>query len=84
MAGVGIILSDAVVVYRSEAFYGETVTVAVAVGEFHRVGCDIYYLLTAHGDGREIARVKTGIVFYDYAARKVAPLPPGFREAVTR
>jgi acyl-CoA thioester hydrolase len=28
---------------------------------------------------REVARGKTGIVFFDYAARKVAPVPANFR-----
>lgn len=28
---------------------------------------------------REVARGKTGIVFFDYASRKVALVPDGFR-----
>ena len=31
---------------------------------------------------REVARGKTGIVFFDYATRKVTPMPDVFRELI--
>ncbi len=33
--GVGIVLADAVVVYRAEAFHGEQLTVRIALGDFN-------------------------------------------------
>jgi 4-hydroxybenzoyl-CoA thioesterase len=30
--------------------------------------------------GREVARGKTGILFFDYTARRPAPVPEGFRQ----
>ena len=32
--------------------------------------------------GREVARGKTGIVFFDYAIRRPAPVPEGFRQRI--
>jgi 4-hydroxybenzoyl-CoA thioesterase len=32
--------------------------------------------------GEEIARVKTGVVFFDYRARRIVAMPPRFRAAV--
>lgn len=73
--GVGIIMSDAVVVYKSEGRRGETVRVEVAIRELSPRGCDIVYRIAERDSGREIARAKTGIVFYDYKQRKLARLP---------
>jgi 4-hydroxybenzoyl-CoA thioesterase len=38
--------------------------------------------MTDAATGEEIARVKTGIVFFDYRARKIVTMPPRFRAAV--
>lgn len=79
LEGVGLIMSDAIVVYKSQAFLGETMRVEVAACEFARHRCDLFYRMTATGDGREIARGKTGIVFYNYATKRIAATPAGFR-----
>ncbi|MDA0710766.1 MAG: thioesterase family protein [bacterium] len=79
VGGVGILLSDAVIVYRSEAFYGETLVVSLGVGDFTRVGCDIFYCLSDRIANREVARAKTGIVFFDYKNRKTAAVPVAFK-----
>ncbi len=79
VGGVGIIMTDAVVVYRSEAFYGDVLTVDVAVGDLGAVGCDFLFRMVGKESGREVARVKTGVVFFDYAARKPRPVPEEFR-----
>ncbi len=78
--GAGIIMVDAMVIYRSEAFYGDTLVVDVAVTDPGRLGCDFVYRMTSKGSGKEVARVKTGIVFFDYVRRRVVPMPAGFRQ----
>lgn len=80
VGGAGIIMSDAVIVYRSEAFYGETMVVDVTAHDFSRVGCDIVYRLSAQASKREVARAKTGIVFFDYEKRKTVSVPKVFRD----
>lgn len=80
VAGLGIVVADAAVQYKSEAFYGETLRIAMAPGEFHKYGCDLLYQVTEQASGREIARGKTGILFFDYSLRKVALIPPTFLE----
>lgn len=76
--GLGIIVADAVVVYKTEAFFGDRIRLQLAAGEFNRYGCDFYYRLSLVGENREVARAKTGIVFYDYEVRKVAKAPRRF------
>ena len=78
--GVGIVMVDAVIVFQTEAFYGETLVGDVAVCNFSRTGCDVFYRLRAKSDDREVARAKTGIVFLDYGNRKIKPVPQRFRK----
>jgi len=54
--------------------------VEVAVAELRTRGCDFLFRLSDQASGKEIARVKTGVVFFDYAARKVVHTPAAFRE----
>lgn len=77
---VGVIVSDAAVQYLSEAFHGETLTFEMAANDFNKYGCDLVWRARERASGREVARGKTGIVFFDYTARKVAAVPPAFRE----
>ena len=81
--GSGLIQSDAVIVFKSEGFYGDIVTVKVVVNDFSGTGCDFVFLLLNKETGKEIARAKTGIVFYDYEKKKLLKVPASFKEAVT-
>ena len=77
--GVGIIMADTVIVYQSEAFYGETVVIGVTAGDFSRSSCDFFYRLSDRASEREVARAKTRIVFFDYERRKAVAVPGAFR-----
>ena len=77
--GAGTIMSDAIIVYKSEAHYGDIVTIDIAVDDLQKKGFDFLYLLTNKDTGKEIARAKTGIVFYDYQNRKIIDIPLKFR-----
>ena len=77
--GVGIIVSDAALQYRSEAFHGEVMVVRMGAADFGSKGCDLLWRMNEQISQREVARGKTGIVFFDYATHKVAPVPPAFR-----
>ncbi len=78
--GLGLVIADSAVVYKSEAFPGEKLEIAVTVADFNPHGCDFVYRVTEKISGREVARAKTGIVFFDYARRAIQPVPPAFRE----
>ena len=79
ICGAGLIQSDAVIVFKSEAFYGDVITVSVAAVDFSSSGCDFFFMLTARETGKEIARAKTGIVFYDYGQKKLLRVPEEFK-----
>ncbi|HRF77519.1 MAG TPA: thioesterase family protein [Chitinophagales bacterium] len=75
--GTGIIMADVAIQFKTEAFYAERLTIAIAVGDFSRVSFDIYYKVSS--GNREVAIAKTGIVFFNYVKKKVAAVPEKFR-----
>jgi len=78
--GVGILVADAALQYRSEAFHGEVMVVQMAAADLGRKGCDLVWCMTEKTSQREVARGKTGIVFFDYTSHQVAPMPTAFRD----
>lgn len=76
-AGAGLIMSDAVIEFKNELFYGNPLTAFVTADEFTRVSFDIFYKLVVEKEGKEmlIATAKTGMVCFDYDARKVLAVP---------
>ena len=80
--GVGIIMIDSAIQYKSEGFYGDEIEIDVSVNDFSGIRCDFVYRLTNKKTSKEIALAKTGIVFFDYNKRKPAPLPTKFKEKV--
>jgi acyl-CoA thioester hydrolase len=78
--GLEILVADALVIYRAEAFFGDRLQVQLAGQDFNRYGCDLVYRLSHCENGREIARAKTGVVFFDSGTRKIASAPQRFRE----
>lgn len=78
--GLGIIMTDAVILYKSEAFYGDILIIEVTAADFSKRGCDFLFKITNKETGKEVARAKTGIVFFDYNEKKIARVPEKFKE----
>ncbi|NMG75488.1 acyl-CoA thioesterase [Aromatoleum diolicum] len=81
--GVGTVVADAATQYVSEAFHGETLVIEMAANDFNKYGCDLVYRVCDRDSGREVARGKIGIVFFDYGNRKVVAVPERFREQLS-
>ncbi len=82
--GLGIIMTDSAIMYRAEGFHGDVLKIDVAVGDFNKYGCDIYYMITNKQTAAEIACAKTGIVFFDYETRKVVAMPEAFKDSMQK
>lgn len=80
--GFGMIMADAAVQYKSEAFHGEVMVVEMAPMHFHRKGFDLVYRMSDQASGREVARGKSGMLCFDYGQRKVVPVPEAFLQRV--
>ncbi len=81
--GRGIVLSDAELSYTNESFYGDTLNIKIACGDLLKYGLNMFYLISEKKRKIEIARVRTGIVFFDYKKRKVARVPKRFALALS-
>lgn len=75
--GVPLIQADTAVVYKSEGFYGDVLTVKVQPSDFTKAGFDLYYLITNQND-KLVAEAKTGMVCFNYETRKISAVPEAF------
>ncbi|MCH8981341.1 thioesterase family protein [candidate division KSB1 bacterium] len=78
--GAGTIMVHATIIYKAEAFHGDILKIEVAPGNFHKLGCDFFYRLTNAKTGKEVARAKTGLIFFDYEKQKMVLMPEKFKE----
>ncbi|MBA1274688.1 thioesterase family protein [Stutzerimonas azotifigens] len=82
--GVGIIVTDLATTYRAEAHARDALLFEVGVMDFNRYGGDIIFRITRPDDERLIAMAKSGFVFYDYSAARVASMPDDFASRFPR
>jgi len=75
--GIGVIMSDLVVEYKNESFYGDELRIQLFVGDISSVSFELYYHVH-NSAGDEIAKAKTGMVCFNYDLKKVAPVPAAF------
>ena len=78
--GVGTIMNEAAITYKAEVFYGSVITAKVSVAELSSMSCELLYLLSDKATGKEVARAKTGLVFFDYDKKRIAHMPEIFRK----
>jgi acyl-CoA thioester hydrolase len=76
--GCGLIMADTAILYKSEAFYGDRLKVDVAIEDISRLGFDIYYLIRNSFTNKDVAYVKTGMVFFNYELHKIVSTPEKF------
>lgn len=72
----GLILADAMIEYKKELNHKDQIEIAVVATDFDKLGFDIYYRITVlqNGDHHLAVRAKTGMMLYDYTAKKKVSL----------
>lgn len=78
--GTSLIQSDTVIVYKSQAFHGDVLKIEIALDDFSNASFDFYYLISNVQTKKEVARIKTRMVFFDYKKGKLCALPNAFRD----
>jgi acyl-CoA thioester hydrolase len=75
--GTGLIMADAGIEYKRELIYGDEVKIWVTAGNFNKIGFDIFYKLEVKEVDKWVlaGKVKTGMVCFDYTAKKKVPVP---------
>lgn len=75
--GTALIMSELLVEFKNESFYGDLLEVKIFAGETSKKSFELFYELTALRSEKVvfIAFAKTGMVCYNYQERKVDLLP---------
>lgn len=75
--GVGLIMADAGLEYKSELNYGDKVEIFVAAIDFTTRGFDLYYKIEIIRPDKNVlaCKAKTGMLCYDYNSKKVVSVP---------
>jgi len=79
LGGASTILTYANINYLSEVGYGEVIRVKIALREMSNAGFELYYSFVNSETGKELARIETGIVCFDYKAKKIRAVPDSFK-----
>jgi YbgC/YbaW family acyl-CoA thioester hydrolase len=77
-AGVGLIMSDVAIEFKTEAFYGDELRIDITANDFSRVSFDLVYKFSKksiEGSQVIVAVAKTGMICYDYGKKKVVGIP---------
>jgi acyl-CoA thioester hydrolase len=85
IGGAALIMADLAVEYKAESFYGDTLNVAISIGEITKISFEIFYEISTTRNDKKIliANAKTGMVCFDYEARKVTSVPEIFKNLIT-
>jgi acyl-CoA thioester hydrolase len=84
IGGASLIMGDLAVEYKVESFYGDILNIAISIGEITKLSFEIFYEITTTRNDKKIliANAKTGMVCFDYDARKVTSIPEIFGQMI--
>ncbi len=77
--GLGMVVTDLAIDFRSESFANDVLTVDVGVSKFNKYGFDIGFQVTNRALDTVVCIAKMGVVFFDFDNHKLAELPGAFQ-----
>jgi acyl-CoA thioester hydrolase len=80
LAGTGLIMSDAAISFKAEAFQGNELIIEIGVTDLSKFGFDLIYKITDKEAKHEVAIVKTGMICFNYEKKKMTLLPTEAKE----
>ena len=83
IGGPAIIMRDAHVNFRKEVFLHDALTIDVGIDDVTTTSFNMVYTVKRENDGEVVFLGSTGLVAFDYNARKVARIPEIFLEKIT-
>ncbi|MCB0733333.1 MAG: thioesterase family protein [Flavobacteriales bacterium] len=78
--GSSLIQVDAGIIYRSEGFHGNSITISLGILNPSSRSFDLVYTLFNTSTDKVLAEVKTRMVCFNYEIRRPEMLPEKFRE----
>lgn len=80
--GIGLIMSEAHINFRAEAFLGDELKVGVRITDLKNARFNIEYEIERVSDDKLVASGYTRMVAFDYSVHKVSKIPEIFRQRV--
>ncbi len=80
--GLGMVVTDLSVDFRSESFAGDMLVVDVGVGKVNRYGLDICSQVTNSALDAVVCVAKMGVVLFDFDKHQMVAVPRQFRQLV--
>jgi acyl-CoA thioesterase FadM len=80
--GTALIMTDAVLEFKKELFYGDEIRAQIVVAEFTNNGFDVFYQLEKKQEHTWLIAVKakTGMLCFDYTAKKIMAVPDRLKQ----
>ncbi len=77
MEGIGLIMSDAALIFKDEMYYGDPLLISVEPVEINRAGFELVYKIEKKLEGNLLllALAKTTMICYNYGLKKIVSLP---------
>ncbi len=81
LEGVGLIMSDAALVFKNEIYYGDDLLISVQPVEISRIGFELIYKIEKKSADQliTVALAKTTMICFDYTLKKIVTLPEAVR-----
>lgn len=85
VCGTSLIMNELAIEFKNEAFYKDVLEVKIFVGEIAKVGFELFYSLSATRNNVSliIANAKTGMVCFNYNAKKVEAVPEELKKILS-
>lgn len=75
----GYIITDTTIIYMNQSYYEQVLRVEIGVGSMTAKALSLVYRISDTKTGVELARVESGMLFYDYQQQKVVAIPEGIK-----
>jgi acyl-CoA thioesterase FadM len=78
-------MRDVTIEFKSELFYGDIILASVQAADFSKIGFEIYYRFEKEKEEKKtlLVQARTGMVCYNYTAKKISTLPEQVRVALS-
>ena len=77
----GLIMTDSAIQYLAQGLWGEEVTVKTWLQSVNDFSFDLFYELKKN-EGRLLAKIKTGMAFYNYQEQKLTKATDAFKNYI--
>ncbi len=76
--------TDFSIIYKSECYYGDSLIIQAAAVDFFKFGFNLIYKLSSKNTEQDVAIAKTGILLFDYQAKKKIRLSDELKLILTK